>query len=245
MFKHYILNWCINITFLTWGAKYFSIFLKYMSFNIEYLKKIDGIIYYFLTWNAKYFSIFEKYISFNIEYFCWKFFSPKKKLKNCCYSLGAAESVLGGRVALEGSSFFLVAVWQIFFFFVCDKKIVEIIHCCYCLGAAESLYSVGELPSKVGQQLKHLVKQRPRRAKTRQSTKPMGLAVTEEEDISQGTVFFAVLAIFSYVGFNDMSDLGILFSYYICELLCCTCLEYTLILSLLFAPSFYGYPNQT
>ena len=31
--------------------------------------------------------------------------------------------------------------------------------------------------------------------------------------------FFAVLAILSYLGFNDMSDLGILFSYYVSELL--------------------------
>ena len=34
--------------------------------------------------------------------------------------------------------------------------------------------------------------------------------------------FFAVLAIFSYLGFNDMSVLGILFLHYICELLYCT-----------------------
>ena len=37
--------------------------------------------------------------------------------------------------------------------------------------------------------------------------------------------FFAVSAIFSYLGFKDMSDLGFLFLYYIYELLYCTCLE--------------------
>ena len=56
-------------------------------------------------------------------------------------------------------------------------------------------------------------------------------------------IFFAVLVIFSYLGFNEMSVIGILFSYYICELLYCTCLEYTLLL--LFTPSFFsGCSNQ-
>ena len=35
-------------------------------------------------------------------------------------------------------------------------------------------------------------------------------------------IMSAVLAIFSYLGFNDMSDLGILFSNYICKILYCT-----------------------
>jgi hypothetical protein len=38
---------------------------------------------------------------------------------------------------------------------------------------AESLDSVAELPTAVGQQLQHLVKGRPRRAKTRAPSRPM------------------------------------------------------------------------
>lgn len=37
----------------------------------------------------------------------------------------------------------------------------------------ESLDSVSELPNTVGQQLQHLVKSRPRRAKTRAPSRPM------------------------------------------------------------------------
>ena len=47
------------------------------------------------------------------------------------------------------------------------------------------------------------------------------------------TGYLTVLAIFSHLVFNDISFLGILFSYSICELLYCTCLEYILLLSLL------------
>ena len=43
---------------------------------------------------------------------------------------------------------------------------------------------------------------------------------------------FAVLAIFSYLGFNDMSDLGILYLYYIRELLYCTRLKNFIIIKL-------------
>ncbi|XP_047740274.1 uncharacterized protein LOC125179118 [Hyalella azteca] len=60
------------------------------------------------------------------------------------------------------------------------------------IGAAESLGSVGELPHRVGQQLKHLVKQRPRRPKTRQARRPVGAlaAALQEEDITRGVDTF-------------------------------------------------------
>ena len=38
-------------------------------------------------------------------------------------------------------------------------------------------------------------------------------------------LIIVILAIFGYAGFSDVSDLGILSSYYICEPLYCTCLE--------------------
>ncbi|XP_034249800.1 F-actin-uncapping protein LRRC16A isoform X3 [Thrips palmi] len=55
-------------------------------------------------------------------------------------------------------------------------------------GVAESLDSVAELPRSVGQQLQHLVKGRPKRAKTRAPTRPMLRPAdsTDTSDLGEG-----------------------------------------------------------
>ena len=56
------------------------------------------------------------------------------------------------------------------------------VHVC-CILLVESLDSVAELPTAVGQQLQHLVKGRPRRAKTRAPSRPMLRSAEIIEDV--------------------------------------------------------------
>jgi len=62
-----------------------------------------------------------------------------------------------------------------------NLRFCKVYVCCILL--VESLDSVAELPTAVGQQLQHLVKGRPRRAKTRAPSRPMLRSAEIIEDV--------------------------------------------------------------